>query len=109
MLLSNCEICLNAKRAMTGGGYVGGIRQVFDPFMEANLEEVENAYKRWLPHINPENRQGSFATAKILMKEGGIIHHDGLRAPLPPVSAEIRSEILEMAKQLDVLALRWTS
>lgn len=31
---------------MTGGGYVDGIRQVFDPFMEGNLEEAENAYKR---------------------------------------------------------------
>ena len=101
------DLRAGAKGAMTGGGYVDGIRQIFDPFMEGNLEEAKNAYMRWLPLINLENRQGSFATAKILMKEGGIIHHDGLRAPLPPVSAETRSEILEMAKQLDVLALRW--
>ncbi|MHC5306741.1 dihydrodipicolinate synthase family protein [Bartonella sp. LJL80] len=101
------DLKAGATGAMTGGGYVDGIKQIFDPFMRGDQQEALAAYTRWLPLINLENRLGGFASAKILMKEGGIIRYDGLRAPQRPVSAAVRAEIIEMAKHLDALALRW--
>lgn len=101
------DLKAGATGAMTGGGYVDGIKQIFDPFMRGDHQEALAAYTRWLPLINLENRLGGFASAKILMKEGGIIRCDGLRAPQRPVSAAVRAEIIEMAKHLDALALRW--
>lgn len=101
------DLHAGATGAMTGGGYVDGIRQIFDPFMNGDHDEAFNAYSKWLPLINLENRLGGFATAKILMKEGKIIASDMLRRPQMPISREVRNETINIAKKLDILALKW--
>jgi 2-keto-3-deoxy-L-arabinonate dehydratase len=70
---------------MTGGGYPDGIRAIYDAFAAGRPEEAAAAYARWLPMINYENRQCGFATAKILMKEGGVIRSEAVRSPVQPV------------------------
>ncbi|MFZ4530676.1 MAG: dihydrodipicolinate synthase family protein [Alsobacter sp.] len=94
--------------AMTGGGYPDGIRQIMDPWFAGDRAAARAAYARWLPLINHENRQCGLITAKILMKAGGIIACDDVRHPLrrPPLQAE--EGLLEQARELDVLALRWS-
>ncbi|HTJ91711.1 MAG TPA: dihydrodipicolinate synthase family protein [Pararobbsia sp.] len=96
-----------ATGSMTGGGYPDGIRQIVDAWAAGNIEAAEDAYQRWLPLINHENRQGSLATAKVLMKAGGVIKSDALRAPLPAVAEPMRQSLLRVAKRLDPLVLRW--
>jgi 2-keto-3-deoxy-L-arabinonate dehydratase len=96
-----------ATGTMTGGGYPDGIRQVYDAFAAGRLNEAAAAYARWLPLINYENRQCGFATAKILMKEGGVIRSDQVRRPVQPVQPRQRSGLLEIARTLDPLVLRW--
>ncbi len=93
--------------AMTGGGYPDGIRQIMDPWFKGDRAAARAAYARWLPLINHENRQCGLITAKILMKAGGIIACDDVRHPLrrPPPAAE--AQLLELARELDVMALRW--
>src|SRR4249919_3758360 len=46
-----------ATGAMTGAGYPDGIRQIMDPWQAGNREDAAQAYGRWLPLINYENRQ----------------------------------------------------
>ena len=41
------------------------------------------------------------------MKEGGIIGSDHLRLPQRPVDAEARKGLIELARERDVMALRW--
>jgi 4-hydroxy-tetrahydrodipicolinate synthase len=65
------------------------------------------AYARWLPLINYENRQCGLQAAKILMKEGGVIGSDAVRHPLQSVRPEARAGLIEIARQLDPVALRW--
>ena len=65
-------------------------------------------YTRWLPLINIENRQCGFLAAKTLMKEGGIIACDAPRHPWPTLHPASRAMLLEAARRLDVLALRWS-
>jgi 4-hydroxy-tetrahydrodipicolinate synthase len=65
------------------------------------------AYARWLPLINYENRQCGLQTAKILMKEGGVIGSDAVRHPLQNVRAEARAGLIEIARRLDPVVLRW--
>ena len=96
-----------ATGAMTGGGYPDGIRQITDPYFAGDRDKALDAYARWLPLINHENRQCGLAACKALMKEGGVIRHDTLRSPLPPLHPAARAQLLELAKRLDVLALRW--
>ena len=41
------------------------------------------------------------------MKEGGIIACDAPRHPVAPLSAEQRAGLLDAAKRLDPMVLRW--
>ena len=41
------------------------------------------------------------------MKEGGVINSDQVRHPLRPISAGARRSILKLAKEFDLVALRW--
>jgi len=96
-----------ATGAMTGGGFPDGIRPILDAFREGRREQAIAAYERWLPLINLENRQCGFLAAKALMKEGGIIACEAPRHPWPPLHPASRSLLIETARRLDALVLRW--
>ena len=104
-LLADMEA--GATGAMTGGACPDGIRKIVDAFFANRTEEAAQLYERWLPLINYENRQCGLATAKILMKEGGVIKSDMVRRPLAPVTAPIREGLLRTARRLDPMVLRW--
>jgi dihydrodipicolinate synthase/N-acetylneuraminate lyase len=93
---------------MTGGGYPDGLRPILDAWFEGRREDARLHYERWLPLINLENRQGGLLAAKALMKAGGFIACEAPRAPLPPLHPESRRLLLEAARRLDALALRWS-
>ena len=97
-----------ATGAMTGGAYPDGIRKIMDAWVIGNREEATLEYARWLPLINYENRQGGILTAKALMKAGGIIACEAPRHPFPAMHPEVRKGLIETAKRLDPLVLRWT-
>jgi 2-keto-3-deoxy-L-arabinonate dehydratase len=101
------DLAAGATGTMTGGGYPDGIRQITDPWFSGDHEAAARAYEHWLPLINWENRQCGFATAKILMKAGGIIAHDTLRHPTAPSHPADRAGLLAIARPLDPLVLRW--
>ena len=96
-----------ATGAMTGGGYPDGIRQIMDAYAAGRREEAVDAYGRWLPLINYENRQGGILTAKALMKEGGIIACEAARHPFPQMNPAVRAGLIETARRLDPMVLRW--
>jgi dihydrodipicolinate synthase/N-acetylneuraminate lyase len=97
-----------ATGAMTGGAYPDGIRKIMDAWFAGQREEATTEYARWLPLINYENRQGGILTAKALMKAGGIIACEAPRHPFPSMHPEVRKGLVETAKRLDPLVLRWT-
>ncbi|HLO93028.1 MAG TPA: dihydrodipicolinate synthase family protein [Burkholderiaceae bacterium] len=101
------DLDAGATGAMTGGGFPDGIRLIFDAFHRGDREEAVAQYGRWLPLINYENRQGGILTAKALMKEGGVIKCDAPRHPFPEMSPEVRAGLLDAARRLDPLVLRW--
>jgi dihydrodipicolinate synthase/N-acetylneuraminate lyase len=102
------DLDAGATGAMTGGGFPDGIRSIVDPYAAGDRETAVAAYARWLPLINFENRQGGFLTAKALMKEGGIITCDDPRHPYPAMHPATRAGLLDAARRLDPLVLRWT-
>ncbi|MFG1178732.1 dihydrodipicolinate synthase family protein [Xanthobacter versatilis] len=101
------DLDAGATGAMTGGAYADGIRQVTDPYFAGDREAAMDAYQRWLPLINYENRQCGLAACKALMKEGGVIAHETVRAPLPAMHPATRAGLIEIARRLDPLVLRW--
>jgi len=96
-----------ATGAMTGGGYPDGIRQIVDAYTSGRQEESFNAYQRWLPLINYENRQCGLLAAKALMKDGRIIECDAPRHPFPPLHPAVRDGLMETARRLNPVVLRW--
>ncbi len=104
-LLADLEA--GATGAMTGGGYPDGIRQITDPWFAGRREEAVAAYGRWLPLINHENRQCGLAACKALMKAGGVIASEAVRHPIPPLHPAARNGLIEIARRLDAMVLRW--
>ena len=101
------DLDAGATGAMTGGGYPDGLRPILDDYRAGRREQALAGYERWLPLINIENRQCGFLAAKALMKEGGIIACEAPRHPWPGLHPASRATLLEAARRLDVLALRW--
>ena len=102
------DLDAGATGAMTGAGYPDGIRTIVDAYAAGRREEAVQAYSRWLPLINVENRQAGFLAAKALMKEGGIIACDLPRSPYPAMHPAVRAGLLDAARRLDPLVLRWS-
>jgi 2-keto-3-deoxy-L-arabinonate dehydratase len=96
-----------ATGAMTGGGYPDGIRQIIDPYLAGHRAEAMAAYARWLPLINYENRQCGLQACKALMQEGGVIGSEMVRHPLQVLHPKTRAGLIEIARGLDPLVLRW--
>jgi 2-keto-3-deoxy-L-arabinonate dehydratase len=101
------DLQAGATGAMTGGAYPDGIRSIVDAFAAGRKEEATLAYERWLPLINYENRQGWLMAAKVLMKEGGVIACDAPRHPISPLHPDTRAGLIEVARRLDPMVLRW--
>jgi 4-hydroxy-tetrahydrodipicolinate synthase/2-keto-3-deoxy-L-arabinonate dehydratase len=96
-----------ATGSMTGGGYPDGIRQILDAWAAGERETAVAQYTRWLPLINYENRQCGLLAAKALMKEGGVIACEAPRHPFPAMHPVTRAGLIDTARRLDPLVLRW--
>ncbi|MBV9561223.1 MAG: dihydrodipicolinate synthase family protein [Bradyrhizobium sp.] len=101
------DLDAGATGAMTGGGYPDGFRQIVDPYFAGDRGAAIEAYQRWLPLINYENRQCGLLAAKALMHEGGVIACEAGRHPIPPLHPAIRAGLVETARRLDPVVLRW--
>lgn len=101
------DLDAGATGAMTGGAYPDGIRKIVDAYAAGKREEAAAHYEKWLPLINYENRQGGILTAKALMKAGGVIASEAGRHPFPAMHPAVREGLLDTAKRLDPMVLRW--
>lgn len=103
------DLAAGATGSMTGGGYPDGIRPIIDAYRSGNRDLAFERYQQWLPLINHENRQAGLLAAKALMQEGGVIACDLPRHPLPVLHPETRRELIDIARRLDPLVLRWAA
>lgn len=83
------------------------IRPVVVAYREGRRQEAADAYARILPLINYENRQCGLRATKAVMKEGGVIGSEAVRHPLEPLHPATRAGLLELARAVQPLALRW--
>ncbi len=101
------DLDAGATGSMTGGGFPDGIRTITNAWFVGDREGAAAAYARWLPLINYENRQCGLLAAKALMEEGGVIRSGAPRAPSAPLHPATRAGLIEIARRLDPLVLRW--
>ena len=101
------DLDAGATGAMTGGAYPDGIRPIIEAHRTGDRDTAYALYQKWLPLINYENRQGGILTAKSLMAEGGVIACEAPRHPWPAIHPEVRAGLMDTARRLDPLVLRW--
>jgi 4-hydroxy-tetrahydrodipicolinate synthase/2-keto-3-deoxy-L-arabinonate dehydratase len=101
------DLDAGATGSMTGGAYADGIRPIIMDHLAGRREAAFARYQQWLPLINYENRQAGLLACKALMKEGGVINCEAPRHPLPAMHPDMRAGLIETARRLDPLVLRW--
>ncbi|MEQ8817400.1 MAG: dihydrodipicolinate synthase family protein [Thalassobaculum sp.] len=83
------------------------IKPVVTEHLAGRRAEAARLYAGILPLINYENRQCGLRACKTAMMEGGVIRSDAVRHPLEPLHPATRAGLLELAREADVLALKW--
>lgn len=83
------------------------IRPIVTLYRAGDTAAALDQWKRCLPLINHENRQCGLRAAKTVLQAGGVIGSDYVRHPLTPLSDRTRARLLELANELDLIALRW--
>jgi 2-keto-3-deoxy-L-arabinonate dehydratase len=101
------DLDAGATGSITGGAYADLVGPILRDHQAGRREAAIKGYERCLPLINYENRQCGLLAAKSLMKEGGIIACEAPRHPLAAMDPAVRAGLIETARRLDPLVLRW--
>jgi 2-keto-3-deoxy-L-arabinonate dehydratase len=101
------DLDAGATGTMTSAMISDLVRPVVMQHLAGRCEEAAALYARILPLINYENRQCGLRACKTVMMEGGVIKSDAVRHPLEALHPATRAGLLELARQLDPIALRW--
>jgi 2-keto-3-deoxy-L-arabinonate dehydratase len=83
------------------------IKPILAHYAAGRRKEAAALYALVLPLINYENRQCGLRATKTVMAEGGVIKSDAVRHPLQPLDPPTRAGLLELAREVEPLALRW--
>jgi len=83
------------------------IKPVLEHYRNGRRNDAAAAYARILPLINYENRQCGLRATKTVMAAGGVIKSDAVRHPLEALHPATRAGLLELARDLNPLALCW--
>jgi 4-hydroxy-tetrahydrodipicolinate synthase len=101
------DLDAGATGAMTSATLPDLIKPAVTAYLEGRRSEAASIYNRLLPLINFENRQCGWRSCKVVMKEGGVIASEHVRHPTRDLHPETRAQLLELAREVDPLALRW--
>jgi 4-hydroxy-tetrahydrodipicolinate synthase len=92
---------------MSSGMFPEQLRVIVASYLEGNKDQALAQWQKCLPLINHENRQCGLRACKTVYAEGGVIQSDHVRHPLRPMSDRTKSRLLSLARDLDLIALRW--
>ena len=101
------DLDAGATGTMTSAMFPEKIRPIVIDYRAGRLDAALAQWQRCLPLVNHENRQCGLRAAKTVMMEGGVIKSDYVRHPLKPMSDRTKQRLLSLARDLDVLALKW--
>ncbi|WP_210479527.1 dihydrodipicolinate synthase family protein [Naasia sp. SYSU D00948] len=81
--------------------------RVVRDYAAGRREAAVSAWEELLPLVHFENRQVGLRASKILLQEAGVIASDRARAPLPDVSPETRTQLVDLARRKSPFLLSW--
>ena len=83
------------------------LRAIVQRYAGGDRAAAIELYERSLLLILYENRQCGLRAAKVLLHEGGIIRCERSRPPTAALHPATRAGLVELARRLDPLILRW--
>lgn len=92
---------------MTSGLQCEHIGVIIRSYLAGDKDAALAQWTKCLPLINHENRQCGLRACKVVMKEGGVIGSDHVRHPLKPMTPRTRDRLLQLAGDMDLIALKW--
>ena len=101
------DLDAGATGSMTSAMFPDRIKPVITEYLAGNTDAALDHWKLCMPLINHENRQCGLRATKTVFKEGGVIGSDHVRHPLKPMSERTKARLLQLARDLDILALKW--
>ena len=101
------DLDAGATGTMTSAMYSDLVKPIVEAHAAGRRQAAATLYARLLPLINFENRQCGLRGTKTVMKEGGVIKSDAVRHPQVPLTGPTKTELMELVRELDPLALRW--
>ncbi len=101
------DLDAGATATMTSGMFAEHIRQIVVAHREGRSDDALNKWQECLPLINHENRQCGLRACKTVYAAGGVIKSDHVRHPLAPMSERTRNRLLQLAGDINPIALSW--
>ncbi len=92
---------------MTSGLFPEHIRPIVTHYLSGDKDAALAQWMKCLPLINHENRQCGLRACKTVYAEGGVIGSDFVRHPQKPLSERTKTRLLQLAGDLDLIALKW--
>ena len=101
------DLDAGATGTMTSAMISDLIKPILKHHKAGRRTEALSHYERLLPLINYENRQCGLRACKTVMAAGGVIKSDAVRHPLEALHPQTKAGLLELARPLNPIALRW--
>ena len=101
------DLDAGATATMTSGLQCEHIRPIVTHYLAGDHDSALAQWTKCLPLINHENRQCGLRACKTVFQAGGVIGSDHVRHPLRPMSDRTKSRLLQLATDMDLIALRW--
>tara|TARA_B110000008_G_C16935660_1_gene550463 strand:+ start:278 stop:1195 length:918 start_codon:yes stop_codon:yes gene_type:complete len=101
------DLDAGATGTMTSGLFPEHIRQIVDAYLDGRKDAALEKWAECLPLINHENRQCGLRGCKAVYAAGGVIRSDFVRHPLQPLSDRTNERLLQLASDMDLIALNW--
>ena len=101
------DLDAGARGTMTSGMFCEKLRPIVTDYLAGNKDSALSHWQKCLPLINHENRQCGLRACKTVFAAGGVIKSDQVRHPLAPMSSRTKTRLLQLATDLDIMALSW--
>src|SRR5690606_16351990 len=101
------DLDAGATGTMTSALQPEKIRPIVTEYHAGNVDAALEQWQLCLPLINHENRQCGLRACKTVFKAGDVIKSDHVRHPLKPMSERTKTRLLQLANDLDLIAMRW--
>lgn len=101
------DLDAGATGTMTSALLPDKIRPIVTDYRAGRIDAALAQWKLCLPLINHENRQCGLRACKTVFAAGGVIESDHVRHPLKPLSERTKLRLLQLAGELDLIALNW--